>query len=134
MSNPDKNELEKLINDGITYKKIAKFYKISLSTIRRLCSKYGLKSKINELKRKKANCPNCNKEIKTTENENKKFCSHSCAAIFNNKKREKNIIMCLNCNIEIISPHKHQKYCSLKCRYLFEMKESVFNKRIIFLQ
>lgn len=121
-----KEDLEILIEKGITYKEIAKKYEVSFSSIRRLCSDYKLKSKFNELKNKNKNCLNCNIEIKTTIKEDKKFCSHSCSAIFNNKKREiiKNI--CLNCKDEI---NKKQKFCSVKCQHTFDMNKRVSENR-----
>lgn len=121
-----KEDLESLIEKGITYKEIAKKYEVSLSSIRRLCSKYKLKSKFNELKNKNKNCLNCNIEIKTTIKEDKKFCSHSCSATFNNKKREiiKNI--CLNCKDEI---NKKQKFCSVNCQHTFDMNKRVSENR-----
>lgn len=48
----------------------------------------------------------------------KVFCSRSCAATFNNLKKPKTIIACLNCNknFEIYPSEKHKrKYCSKKC-------------------
>jgi predicted nucleic acid-binding Zn ribbon protein len=116
-----KEDLENLIEIGITFKEIAKKYEVSLSSIRRLCSKYKLKSKFNELKSKKVNCLNCKIEVKTTINENKKFCSHSCSATFNNKKRKVGN-KCLNCDIEI---NKINKFCSHKCNHMYNMLDRV---------
>jgi predicted nucleic acid-binding Zn ribbon protein len=116
-----KEDLENLIENGITFKEIAKKYEVSLSSIRRLCYKYKLKSKFNELKSKKINCLNCQIEVKTTIKEDKKFCSHSCSAIFNNKKRKVSN-KCLNCNIDI---SKRQKYCSIKCQHIFVMYKKI---------
>ena len=118
-----KEDLESLIENAITYKQIAKEYEVSFSTIRRLCSKYKLKSKFNELKSKNKNCLNCNIEIKTTIKEDKKFCSHSCSATFNNKKRKVSN-KCLNCDIEI---NKINKFCSYKCNHMYNMLERVNN-------
>lgn len=117
-----KEDLENLIENGITYKEIAKKYGVSFSTIRRLCYKYKLKSKFNELKSKNINCLNCNIDVKTTISENKKFCSHSCSASFNNKKRIKDKNKCLNCKNEI---SKRQKYCSIKCQHIFVMYKKI---------
>ena len=121
-----KEDLENLIENGITYKEIAKKYEVSFSSIRRLCSKYKLKSKFNELKNKNVNCLNCNIEIKTTVREDKKFCNHSCSATFNNKKREIIKSICLNCNCEI---NKKQKFCSGKCQHIFDMNKRVSENR-----
>lgn len=125
-----KEDLENLIDVGITFKEIAKKYELSLITIRRLCSKYQLKSKSNELKRKKVKCLNCQKEIKTTLKEDKKFCNHSCSAIFNNKKRNKNNVIkkiCLYCEVEISTKNTRQKYCSIKCHRSFLISDTIKN-------
>jgi len=118
-----KEDLENLIENGITFKEIAKKYEVSFSSIRRLCYKYKLKSKFNELKNKKVNCLNCQIEVKTTIKEDKKFCSRSCSAIFNNKKR-KVVNKCLNCNIEI---NKINKFCSHSCNSIYNMLDRVSN-------
>lgn len=51
--------------------------------------------------RKQYNCLECNKEFNALIKENPKFCGHSCAAIFNNKKRDGNkLVNCHECKIE----------------------------------
>ena len=66
------------------------------------------------------NCINCNKETL-----NPRFCSRSCAAIFNNKvpkrKSQSQIVKCLNCDKDIrrrpsAIEKGHSLYCSNKCR------------------
>jgi hypothetical protein len=120
MNKIKREDLEVLINDGITYKEIAEKYNVSFSTIRRLCSKYELESKFYKLKSKKVNCLNCYVEIKTTIKEDKKFCSHSCSASFNNKKR-KTVKKCLNCDIEII----YSKFCNHSCEKEYNYNEYI---------
>lgn len=60
-------------------------------------------------------CKKCGKETR-----NKKFCSQSCAAIFNNigirrHGKEPKKFKCLTCNKEIISNRK-RKFCSNECQ------------------
>lgn len=70
-------------------------------------------------------CLNCGKEIKTQDRSRRKFCSHSCAATYNNGKRttDKKNEYCLNCGKPIHNPHS--KYCSLECSNQFTYKQNV---------
>lgn len=56
------------------------------------------------------NCLNCNKETN-----NPKFCSSSCSAIYNNKKRLKK--ECLHCGNKIPA---RNKYCNNQCQKDYE--------------
>lgn len=123
MVNIKKEELVDLIDKGITYKEISKIIGVSYSSIKRYCYKYKLKSKINDLKKEKVSCLNCGNEIIANIKEKKKFCNHSCSAIFNNKKRKVEN-KCLECNIEI--PIRN-KFCSNKCHKLNEMNKMILN-------
>ena len=69
-------------------------------------------------------CIQCGKETK-----NKKFCCQSCAAIYNNNKREKRddvTTQCLNCNKTIIK-RKSRKYCDNKCQREYQNKNIIQN-------
>ena len=74
-------------------------------------------------------CEHCNSIINVSENEKvadvkkKKFCNHSCAAIFNNKSKQKEsskftkikITNCTNCNILVeLKRHKNGSYTKRK--------------------
>lgn len=64
-------------------------------------------------------CKNCNKPI-SFEKRNNIFCSQSCNASFNNKKRQKyEKHNCKNCNKEIYS---RNKFCNKKCYGEFKSK------------
>jgi len=65
--------------------------------------------------KKNASCLYCEKNLK---NSQKKYCSTSCAAKINNKKRKKTK-NCIACN-EPFPFRKEQKYCSLKCQQSFQ--------------
>ena len=57
-------------------------------------------------------CFNCGAELDgryTT-----KFCSHSCSALYNNRKRKKIIRYCVNCNKKLKTYQK--KFCSNRCQ------------------
>jgi len=63
-------------------------------------------------------CQNCNIEFSALKNEERKFCSQSCNAIYNNKKRfgesGKKMCCCLNCGVKL---NGQLKYCNsdLRC-------------------
>ena len=51
--------------------------------------------------RKQYNCLECNKEFEGIIKENPKFCGHSCAAKFNNRKKDGNkLVTCCDCDVE----------------------------------
>ena len=55
----------------------------------------------SETNNKIYNCLECNKEFKGRVADRRKFCGNSCAAKFNNKKRNRNkLVQCIDCNIE----------------------------------
>jgi hypothetical protein len=133
--------LTKLVNFGLTNLEIAKELETSRSTIVRLKSKYKLKSKINENKKDEFCCLNCKKSFTSLKSDNRKFCSQSCSAIFNNikrgdrlidknenmtKKHDRVFIICNNCDkqheIKRKEISKPRKYCSTKCQKDFEKK------------
>ena len=70
-------------------------------------------------------CLNCGKEIpigsmKPNEYNQRKFCSHSCRASYNNSLREKKYNYCLNCGAKTSTKNK---YCSAKCQWDYLQKE-----------
>jgi hypothetical protein len=81
--------------------------------------------------------PNCNNKVSRSLNQFKKsksglvFCSHSCAATFNNAKRPKRKLKlktCLKCGKQFRKSTGNKKYCSIKCRketYLHTPKEII---------
>lgn len=99
-------------------------------------------------------CPICNKPIQYSKKRENKFCSQSCAAIFNNLKRNKNrniihvdpgstlitkpgynknkyVSYCLNCGLQISN---RQKFCSNKCTLAyksFKMDNEIENGNIV---
>lgn len=72
-------------------------------------------------------CKQCNKIFYKGNNEGKnyfetrKFCSHSCSAIYSNSRRgKKESKYCLNCGEEIPNTNK---YCSHLCQVKYQQKE-----------
>ena len=83
----------------------------------------GLKCKdfhVNRYHKNPKKCKSCNTELSYEKRRNK-FCNHSCAASFNNKKqgrRESNvpeIQICKSCGSNIEHSRHVQKYCSQDC-------------------
>lgn len=74
-------------------------------------------------------CLQCGKTIQIQENKGiieakqKKFCNHSCSTTYNNRKREKKILLCRNC--KKVLPNQYAKYCNMSCQ-----KEFRYNKFI----
>lgn len=108
-------------------------------------ARYGFKSKSRVLKSEAINCFNCNAEFDALIMDKRKFCSSSCAALFNNKLRPKKekkpkvyrnhkrirkykkIGTCLFCNNEIIRNNgkKYGKYCNFGCQQNYQLSLKV---------
>jgi len=131
------NELEKsinCINDGLGYDEIANLLNRTKKSVRLKLNKLGVfvKPKISTIEKE---CNHCNKVFVSLINDNRKYCSSSCAAKENNKlfiKRPKILInqindnsdtkqtnCCLNCNCEIKPLGK--QYCN-NGRYLRKLR------------
>lgn len=110
-------EIIKLIKEGKNYKEIAILFDTTYDSIRGRCFQLNIKSSDykNPEKTKTFNCINCNKDI--TDSRNRKFCSQSCSATYNNKlrkpRKKKTYGLCF-CGEEIKKGNK--KCCSIECR------------------
>ena len=71
-------------------------------------------------------CKEC-EEILNYENRHKKFCSHSCSAIYHNRKKTKLVEWgCLSCGkIHLSPPYKTQKYCNHSCQQSLRKQKSL---------
>lgn len=69
-------------------------------------------------------CENCDKKFKSLISENRKFCSQSCSATFNNKRR-KDPKKCLNCDKILVTNNK--THCNHKC-HKEHQRNLIFNK------
>ena len=123
--------LKEGIDNKLTYEEIGNILKIGRNPVRLKAQRLKLKSKyietFEDLKEIKK-CENCEKEFKCLISEDRKFCSHSCSATFNNKLREKILktFICKNCNKELnIRKNGGGVYCSHKCHREYEYKESI---------
>jgi len=125
-SNEEVNELISLIKDGKKYIEISilikRGYKSIKNKAQRLDENYF---KYNKPKIK--NCLNCNNEIAN----NKKFCTQSCSATYNNKLRIRKPsrlryqITCLNCGE--IGKSTGRIFCCKKC-YVEHNTKKLFDK------
>ena len=76
--------------------------------------------------KKKKYCINCGKELNKHQ---KKFCSHSCSATFNNSKRclkklnGENTRHCATCGKEL--KDYQRKYCSNKCQVIYQQNKYI---------
>lgn len=105
-------ELEEKINNGISLKDISIHFSVSLSTIKRIMVKNGLKSKFNEIKKESVICLNCGNKFDSLISEKRKFCNSSCSSKFNNKRRRKKSYKCLYCEEKLI---RKNKFCKIEC-------------------
>ena len=137
----DYEKLNLLLENGLSVKEISEEFDVNISTIKRRMREYGLKSKFSVFKNEEVTCLNCDCKFKSTKSQSRKFCSQSCSAIFNNRKRvkkenenkkenkskrirkKKEIGTCLNCKSEIIRDNGKTtaKYCSIDCQMVFQM-------------
>ena len=76
-------ELEKLISDGLRYSIIADIMGTTYKSIMNRAHRLGVKT----IYHKKTTCLNCGIDFESNISHNRKFCSSSCSAIFNNKGR-----------------------------------------------
>lgn len=133
------DELNKAI---LLHNKGFKFYKIGIELGR---STKSIKEKLNDLSinenkevsYENRNCLNCSVTYRSLISENRKFCSHSCSATYNNNARPKKekIIKkririqktiknnkCLNCGKDA-----KNKFCAQKCQHEYKRNE-IFKK------
>jgi len=131
----NKNDLEqaiKLVKEGFNYIEIGKILNRTTDSVRNKLTRKGYKFTSLNSGRENRFCINCNKEFETTKSNEKIFCNHSCAAIFNNnkKKKSKEVKKCLCCNKELINNNKNIKkikFCSYSCSGQHK-KNEIFKK------
>jgi hypothetical protein len=76
-------ELKNMIAEGVRYSVIAEIMGVTYKSIMNRAFRLGVKTVYH----KKITCLNCGVEFVGTISHNRKFCNHSCSAIFNNKGR-----------------------------------------------
>jgi len=145
-SNDELNKVIEYIKNDKTYEEISILINRTYSSTRNKIIKNKLFKYRNndEIEIKCLNCGN----IIDTKDKNRKFCNHSCSAIYNNNKRDintynkikKSLIKynsvnyeptynkCLFCDNDIKTiPFKIRKFCNNECQRKFQ-KNNFFNK------
>jgi len=116
----------KLLKEGKSYKEISKNVNKSENSIRNKMAEYGEKSSMYFVKKPLIEriCLECNSAFYDLDSrQNRKFCSQSCNAKYNNKLRgfklngPKEIKNCLICGAETLT-----KFCSHNCYHIFHRK------------
>lgn len=125
-----KEEIEKAIKlnrNGKRFEEIAIELNRDTRSIQVKLNKLGYReNKINTTE--ELICIECNKEFVGKRKDNRKFCSQSCGAKFNNKKypkRKSNTKekYCLNCYIEL--NYQQNRFCSHDCSITYRWNERV---------
>jgi len=121
-SEEQEKELVELLKYGKSYKEISNILKRSYSSIRTRSYILGVCSEMFKIHKKyeKTICLNCKKEIEVG-SDGKKFCNSSCAAIFNNKLRNKKKY-CLYCGEEL---NNYNKFCDIECQQKFQYENYI---------
>ena len=104
------NEAIKLNKEGKRFDEIAFILNRTYKTIKIKLNRLGYNENIINYYENNI-CKNCRHEFKALITEKREFCSQSCSATYNNKKR-KIKRYCLNCNKEL---KNNKKFCSHKC-------------------
>lgn len=116
--NIDLELLKQLVDNDKTNNEIAIILEIPLSRVKRLISVNNFKRVIKEKIKKP--CLQCEKIFAFKQHEDRKFCSSSCSAIFNNKHRiiinKSKLLNCKYCNNEIKNKN-NKTYCNKTCYY-----------------
>lgn len=71
-------------------------------------------------------CLNCNEKIPYEKRHNEKFCDSSCAASYNNKRKQKKPLkICPNCKKEIPKSrgYRNNKFCNTQCHIEYKWKK-----------
>jgi len=125
----DVNLAISLIKNGKSYSEISLILKRSEGSIRSKVIKYGIKTSLYyNQKISESICLLCGVKFEDLECRERKFCSQSCNAKFNNVKRNRNKITisnCPNCSKEVTK--RNNKYCDNKCQLEYE-KKIIFEK------
>jgi hypothetical protein len=126
-SQEDINTMLDLLIDGKSYKEISSIINKTENSIRSKSHKLGYKSSTYyKSKRSKFNCKECNTEFEDLTERSRIFCSQSCNAKFNNRKKgyeNREESKCISCSKKI----KNKKYCNRECQTNYEKKQ-IFEK------
>ena len=135
MKNWNKKEIDTaitLLKSGKSYYEIGFEIGKTANSVRNKLFKLGHKYVDNQNFNVTRKCLNCYTEFETLRGYYKKFCNHSCSAIYNNKLRnninvlnQDDVRYCLNCGNKLNNSGKY--YCNNKCQGS-HIKKQVFEK------
>lgn len=114
-----------LIKLGYNYRQIGEILNRSENSIRSKLFRINEKLSNYSKYKKTTICLHCESEILHDRYVNRLFCSRSCSAKFNNRKRiNLNENKCLNCDVKV---GLRNKYCSISCKINYE-RNIIFEK------
>lgn len=121
----EENVAIELLKNGNSYEQIANKLNRTKKSIKLKLNKLGYifedYSELYYYENKK--CIQCDKEYKSFKKENRKFCSQSCSATYNNlQKIKRDNKKCLCCNVSISDKQNKSKFCSYSCSATFNNK------------
>lgn len=124
-SSEELDTAKRLLMSGYSYRDIGNIVGRSDMSVRGvLLSKYGIQRTDFYSGRITKQCLKCTGKFSVTRSSDKKynhkFCSHSCAASYNNVKR-KQVKHCVNCQ-SVLSAYA-KKYCCTTCQHEYDWKE-----------
>lgn len=137
-SKSEEKQLIEFLRNKKSYLEISILLNRTKRSIKEKVNKLGFSSKTFSVKKEKIKCLNCEEEFEIFSNnkrqKNRKFCSSSCSAIFNNKKRKesnqkiknkikKEKVQCVVCGSEI--NRNSSKYCSNSCHMEYRYIEYI---------
>ena len=112
---------------GLTNKELSDKFNVSLATIKRYKKVNNIKTKYYEKKYEVKNCIRCENQFESLISENRKYCSHSCAASVTNTQRTKiDNRNCKNC-LETFASNgikRNNIFCSSHCCGEYKVKEN----------
>lgn len=108
-------DMLRYLKEGKSYNEISILINRTERSVRSKANRFGEKSSLYKKSINEKECLECKTIFEDYKRNNRKFCSKSCSATFNNKKREF-INYCLYCNK--LLKNKNNKYCSNKCQGL----------------
>lgn len=120
-ANEEVTKATEMLTSGFTYQEISKVLERTERAVKLKLNKLGMKSSLYALSPITSfSCQVCSTVISDYETSNRKFCSRSCSAKYNNalyvkRKSVKKEKSCLHCNKLFIS---NNKYCSKNCCYM----------------
>jgi len=126
MTQNQKNKIQRMRADGVSYSIIATFLGISENTVKSFCRRNGLGSAVAkhiEIPEDPNYCKQCGKLlVQIPKQKLKKFCSQECRLVWWNANRDKISkkalyeFKCKCCSVPFKSyGNKHRLYCSHRC-------------------